>query len=250
MVNRVLFLGGNGHCAARLGPAREALARTGNPFELIDVPYPGFEGRPRERALESFLDRIGEFTNLHANEAMVYATGIGGLIALALRARGTHATTPILMQAPVLWGLERRWFPWLMRRGLWRLFPMVLRSLRFQRRFARTKFTRPPTLELLAAFFDGYQLCEASTDFFHWLTPALLRKLERDLAATPDSLDRINYWWGGRDAVVSTEELRLTELALGRTWPLRMFPHWGHYPMIDEPDEWIRSLGDELAAAV
>jgi pimeloyl-ACP methyl ester carboxylesterase len=156
---------------------------------------------------------------------------------------------PITMQAPVLWGLERRWFPWLMRRGLWRLFPPVLRLRRFQRRFARTKFTRPPSPEMLTAFFAGYQRCTAAADFFNWLTPVLLRKLDRDLTARPGALEQIKFWWGGRDAVVSLDELRVTERALRHTWPVREFPEWGHYPMIDEPDEWVRSLGDELAAA-
>jgi pimeloyl-ACP methyl ester carboxylesterase len=244
-MKRVLFLGGNGHCAARLGPARAA----GTPFELVDVPYPGFEGRPRVSNFEAFLDAVQQFVAPHAREALIYATGIGGLFAVALRARGAITQTPILMQAPVLWGLERRWFPWFMRRGFWRLFPSILRSRRFQRRFAGTKFTRVPTPKMLAAFFDGYQRCTATTDFFHWLTPALLRKLERELAAIPGSLDRIRFWWGGRDAVVSTDELRVTEQALCHKWPVHEFPHWGHYPMIDEPDEWVRSLSDELAAA-
>jgi hypothetical protein len=61
-MNRVLYLGGNGHCAARLAPARAALAGL-NPgqgplFDLVDVPYPGFEGRPRAPDLGQFLAAI------------------------------------------------------------------------------------------------------------------------------------------------------------------------------------------------
>jgi pimeloyl-ACP methyl ester carboxylesterase len=249
MPTRVLFLGGNGHSGERLGPARAALAKLGDPFELVDVPYPGFDGRPRASGFEEFLDAVHGFVAAHTNESRIYATGIGGLFALALRARGAIIDIPIIMQAPVLWGLERRWFPWLMRRGLWRLFPLILRSRRFQRRFARTKFTHPPSPEMLDVFFAGYQRCTATTDFFHWLTPALLRRLEREITAKPQALERITFWWGGRDAVVSLDELRVTERALCHKWPVREFPQWGHYPMIDEPDEWVRSLRDELAAA-
>src|SRR5436305_14698621 len=132
MRNQVLFFGGNGHCAARLDPGRAALARLGQPFELLDVPYPGFEDRPGARDFETFRDVVCEFVVPRTRDSMIYATGIGGLVALAVRARGGAMLTPIVMQAPVLWGLERRWFPWLMRRGLWRLFPLVLRSRRFQ----------------------------------------------------------------------------------------------------------------------
>lgn len=51
---RVSFLGGNGHCAARLAAARPFLSG----IELDDVPYPGFAGRPRAADLESFLRAI------------------------------------------------------------------------------------------------------------------------------------------------------------------------------------------------
>jgi pimeloyl-ACP methyl ester carboxylesterase len=255
-MRRVLFLGGNGHCSDRLEPAQSALDRAGRPFELLGVPYPGFEGRPRTSSFDAFLDSVGE--SIHELSGLpdqgeanptIYATGIGGLFAIALRARGAIIESPILMQAPVLWGLERRLFPWLMRRGLWRLFPRIIGSRRFQNRFARTKFTHRPTPEMLKVFFDGYQSCEATTDFFHWLTPSLLRDLEREFSVRPKSLERIRFWWGGRDAVVSLSELRVTERALGRTWPVRQFPEWGHYPMIDDPDGWVRSLADELATA-
>jgi pimeloyl-ACP methyl ester carboxylesterase len=251
-MRELLFLGGNGHCAARLDLAVAALDRAGGPFRLVNVPYAGFEGRPRAASLDQFLDSIDtSIASLAGAESRdtIYATGIGGLFAIALRARGAIAHIPILMQAPVLWGLERRWFPWFMRRGLWRLFPRLLRSQRFQARFGRTKFTRPIPAPMLATFFRGYQQCEATTDFFHWLTPAFLRDLEREVAARPNCLDRISFWWGGRDAVVSIDELKVTERALGRTWPVRTIPDWGHYPMIDEPDEWVRNLADELASA-
>jgi pimeloyl-ACP methyl ester carboxylesterase len=84
-------------------------------------------------------------------------------------------------------------------------------------------------------------------DLFAWLTPALLRRLERQFAANPEPLRRVDVWWGGRDRVVSLQELAWTQKALGTSWSVRVFPHWGHYPMIDEPEEWVRALGDVLA---
>ena len=81
---RIAFLGGNGHCAARLAAARRHLPAE---IDLLDVPYPGFEGRPRARDFEKFLDAVGA----HLREAAphrIYAMGIGGLLALCLRARG------------------------------------------------------------------------------------------------------------------------------------------------------------------
>jgi pimeloyl-ACP methyl ester carboxylesterase len=250
MAAKVVFFGGNGHSAARLAPARTALtclAREGRvqPFELMEPACPGFEGRPRAHDFETFLDAVAAAV---APGVLVYGTGIGGLIALCLRARGIGLESPLLLQAPVLWGLERRWMPRLLRIGTLRFLLQRLFAQRwFQDRFVRKQFERPPAPEIRAAFFDGYARCSAAADFFAWLTPALLRRLETHFAGNSEALARIAVWWGERDRVVTLQELTWTEQALGVRWPVRSFPHWGHYPMIDEPENWVRTLADALA---
>jgi pimeloyl-ACP methyl ester carboxylesterase len=242
---RVVFLGGNGHCSARLALARQAQAEAG--LGLVEIAYPGFEGRPRARDLEAFLDALPpQVTDGGGNGGLVYATGIGGLIALCLRARGHLLDAPLLLQAPVLWGLERRLMPRLMRLGLARATAgRLFATPPFQRRFVRRHFMRPPPPEAQAAFFEGYARCGAFPDLFAWFTPRLLHDLEGRLTARPETLRRVSVWWGGRDRVVTSDELRWTEAALGTTWPLRVFPDWGHYPMIDDPEGWARALRGE-----
>lgn len=243
---RVLFFGGNGHSTARLAPARAAVAAMGSPFELVDAAYPGFEGRPRAPGFEAFLDSVSAQIG---DADLLYGTGIGGLILLCLRARGEHLFSPMLLQAPVLWGLERRLMPRMMRLGLAQLaLRRAFVSPWFQRRFARKQFTRALSPEEHAAFFQGYTRCEALPDFFAWMTPALLRRLEAAIAGRPGRLDRISVWWGERDRVVTPDELAPTEQALGVKWSLRRFPTWGHYPMIDDPVGWAGALAETLGA--
>jgi pimeloyl-ACP methyl ester carboxylesterase len=239
--SRIVFLGGNGHCAERLAAARKALAVAG--VELWEARYPGFEGRARAADLERFLGAVAHELAAGGRAGLVYATGIGGLIALCLRARDGRPDVPLLLQAPVLWGLERRLLPRIMR------LPWARAAARrvfawspFQRRFLRRHFVKTPLADVQAAFFDGYARCGAFPDLFAWFTPARLRRLERDLAAQPAVLRDVTVWWGGRDRVVTPRELRWTEQALGTTWPLRVFPDWGHYPMIDEPEAWAGAL--------
>jgi pimeloyl-ACP methyl ester carboxylesterase len=239
-------MGGNGHCSARLALARPALAAAG--MEIVDVAYPGFEGRPRAKDLDGFLGGLSaQATAAGGNGGLVYATGIGGLVSLCLRARGELLDVPLLLQAPVLWGLQRRLMPRLMRyapvRGAaTRLFA----SAPFQRGFVRRYFTRPPPREMQAAFFEGYAGCAAFADLFEWFGPSLLRHLEMDLAGRPEAARRVSVWWGGRDRVVTSDELRWTEAALRTAWPLRVFPDWGHYPMIDDAEGWARALRAEV----
>jgi pimeloyl-ACP methyl ester carboxylesterase len=257
MKGHVLFLGGNGHCAGRLEPARSALSAVGQEqlFTLYEILYPGFEGRPRAVDLDAFLMALADFFDSWTaastrGSPLLYATGIGGLFALALRAKGCWLGRPILLQAPVLWGLEHRWMPRLMRlRGLQRLLPWAFGCRFFQTRFVRKQFKKPLTASQRTAFFAGYAQCAALPAFFAWLTPAFLRRLEAELRQRPGALAEITVWWGGRDRVVNPQELTWTEQALGVHWPLRVFPSWGHYPMIDVPEEWVRELGNVLAAA-
>jgi len=242
----VSFFGGNGHCAARLSAARAFLPPE---IDLVEAAYPGFEGRPRAAGLDAFLAAVEADLRDTAPD-VVYASGIGGLLVLCLRARGGLQGVRIILQGPVLWGLERRWMPRMMRFGLMqRALSRVFATAAFRRRFVRKYFTHPPAAETVTAFFDGYTRCAALPDFFAWLTPGLLRSLERNLAGRPESLERIQVWWGGRDAVVPLRELDWTAAALGCRWPLRVFPEWGHYPMIDEPRAWAEALGGAVADA-
>ena len=244
----VVFLGGNGHCEARLDGARRALADRGAPFDLLDVAYPGFEGRPPADGFEGFLDVVSDRIDAAGGAgSALYATGIGGLIALSLRSRGSHVDRPLVLQAPVLWGLERRLMPRVLRLlPAQPLLGRLFRTRAFQRHFARRHFRRPPEAAVLEAFFEGYARCRALAGFFEWMSPRLLRSLEARFAARPERLGGVTVWWGGHDRVVTLQELRWTEEALGVAWPLRVFPDWGHYPMIDAPAAWIDALEEHV----
>ncbi len=240
---RLLFLGGNGHCPARLQPARDALAAAGGAFDLVEVECPGFDGREPAHSLDDLLEAIRR--RIEGAGDLVYATGIGGLLALGVRARAD--TPPLLLQAPVLWGLERRWMPRLLRlpplrAAAERLFRVTV----FQHRFWRRHVGLPWTHAAREPFFDGYARCAAFADLFRWIGPAWLSQVARELRARPGALQEISVWWGERDTVVSAEELRITEGVLPARWPLRVFPEWGHYPMLTDPQGWVSALAEKL----
>lgn len=239
----VLFFGGNGHCAARLAPARAQAAKEGT-FELADVEYPGFEGRPRPRDLAAFLDGVAASVQGRGRAApatRAYATGIGALVALELRARGA-LDVPLVLQGPVLWGLESRWMPRLARAGLAPLLGHALRTPAFLRAAWRRHFLQPMPADRWRELVDGYRRCAITNDLFRWLDPAFLHALRARLMAQPALMERIEVWIGDGDRVVGLAEVRATERALGVTWPCRTFPGWGHYPMIDDPEGWVQAL--------
>jgi hypothetical protein len=247
----VLFFGGNGHCAARLAAVRAVLDKgPAAPFELVDLPYPGFEGRPSAAGREAFLEACARAASPMAarEDVLVYATGIGALFAVTLRARRQLGTHPLVLQGPVLWGLERRWMPRIARAGLASVIPRLFAWPSFQRDFVRRHFVTTPDDAARSAFFDGYARCTAAADLFRWCGPSWLREVERTVARDPGGLDGTFVWWGARDRVVGPSELRWTERALGVRWPERAFEAWGHYPMIDDPEGWVRAVAATVPA--
>lgn len=249
----VLYLGGNGHAPVRLAAARAEIAQLPQEqrFEIHDLLYPGFAGRPAARDFTDFLVRIEREIRELPSPALVHATGIGAMIALALRARGALVGVPTVFLGPVLWGLEVRRFPAAMRLpGVAKLVEGLLGTSVMQRRFARKHFGDAADPAFVDAFFEGYDQCRHFADLFHWFTPDYLRVLERELAATPGSLRDIQLWWGDGDAVVGEQEADVTEHVLGVIWPRRSFAGWGHYPMIDDPAGWVREVGRAVAPAL
>lgn len=251
----VVFFGGNGHARARLQPARAALERvtaagTIRPFDIVEVPYPGFEGRPRAADAREFLAALARAVAgpSEGQDAIIYATGIGALFAVTLRAHDQLGRRPLVLQGPVLWGLERRWMPRIARAGLAPVIPLLFRRRAFQRHFMRRHFRAAPAPELQSAFFDGYRRCAATADLFRWCGPAWLRDVEKAVRERPGALFGVEVWWGGRDRVVGPDETRWTEAALGVRWPQRTFPLWGHYPMIEDPEGWVQAVAATAAA--
>lgn len=244
----LLFVGGNGHCAARLQPARDTLhgMEGGGPFALEEARLPGFDGRAAPASLDALLDSLAAVIG---RTGAVYATGIGALLVLAARLRATAPPAPLVMQAPVLWGLATRWMPRALRLAPVRaLAGALFARAPFQRRFWRRHVALPWDDPLRAAFFEGYARCAAFADLFDWITPAWLDGLGRGLRARPDALGAVRVVWGEDDPVVGVSELRLTEPVLGVAWPLRVVPGWGHYPMLDRPREWVEVVAAELDA--
>ncbi len=243
----VLFLGGNGHDPVRLEGVRGVLPKADAPFDIVELPY------PESRTYDELLDQLELCCSKWQTERphhLVYSTGIGGLVSLSLRARGALADCPLILQGAVLWGLERRWFPRIMRfPGMPNLLARAFTSKRIQKRFNARHFLAEPTPDWSKRFFAGYADAGAFASWFRWLTPSLLRRLERELPSRDGALEQVEAWWGEADSVVGAEELRITERALGVHIPLRTFAGWGHYPMIDDPEGWVAEVGRVLETA-
>jgi pimeloyl-ACP methyl ester carboxylesterase len=236
----VVFLPGIGHRPVRLAAARAVLRARGIPVHIIEMDYPHAD------TFDELVDQLSErllVWSLREPGVPVYATGVGALVALALRARGSLVGHKIVIQGGALWGLGRRTFPRVVRVApVARLVASTFRNPRFRERYAEKNFQRLHSPEFVNDFFEGYGDGRRVAKWLRWLRPSLLRKLEKEFAAHPDALEDVEIWWGEKDKITGLDELSRMERAVGQQFPLHVFEDWGHYPMIDAPEAWVTEL--------
>jgi len=240
-----LFLGGLGHALCRLAPARTAARSFG--FDVKEVLYPGFEGRAPSASIDEFLDSVEQQVDIYRlshKRRLVYATGFGTLIALALRARGRFVDLPCVFQGAVPWRTVRSVAG---RPEVGAGLRANLKRPSYQARYVARHFQRTLEAGEARAFFSGFATCEINEALFGWLTPGWLADLEGRLAARTGALQGIVVWLGGRDTLVQPSELEATEAALGVRWPRVVVEDWGHFPYLDDPLGWIEAVHRSLA---
>lgn len=235
-----MFLGGLGHALCRLAPARTAARSFG--FDVKEVLYPGFEGRPSSASIDEFLDAVElqvEIYRLSHKRRVIYATGFGSLVALALRARGRFLDVPLLIQGAVPWQTVRAVG------GQPEVGAGLRANLRrpdYQARYVARHFQRPLDPGESRAFFSGFATCDIHEALFEWLTPGWLADLEGRITARREALEGITVWLGERATLVQPSELDVTEAALGVRWPRVVVDDWGHFPYLDDPLGWVEAV--------
>ena len=76
-----LVLGDLGHSLFRLSRARATSRAVG--FDVKEVLYPGFEGRPEAESFDAFMESVEmqvDVYRLSHSRPLVYATGFGALV--------------------------------------------------------------------------------------------------------------------------------------------------------------------------
>ncbi|MEM8619070.1 MAG: alpha/beta fold hydrolase [Actinomycetota bacterium] len=202
------------------------------------VTLPGFGGRPADRALRTLPDYAEqlwrEIEDL-PRPLVVLGHGIGGSIALDMVQR--HDVDGVILHAPVGTRLERRWFPRLMRpepvRALikWGISSKVTRPI-IGRRF----FSSSVPTDYRNRFLDEYGRAEAFSQMFDVITPQWWDELDSvDIPAL--------MLWGSDDRVLGADQVADYRALLPRTW-VDVVEGWGHFPMVEGPQEYAATVGE------
>lgn len=236
-----LVLGDMGHSLFRLSRARATSRAVG--FDVKEVLYPGFEGRPVPTSFDDFMEQVEmqvDIYRLSHKKPMVYATGFGSLVLLALRARANVPDLPSIIQGAVPWETVRA-------RGGGDASAGIREQARFadaeeQVRFVVDHFHSPLDESERRSFFAGIATCAAYPHLYEWIGAGWLASLEGTLASRPPAIDDIRVWLCGQDDLVGAEEHDAAVRALGAEWPTELAEGWGHFPYLDAPGPWIGAL--------
>lgn len=236
-----LFLGDMGHALCRLGRAR-ATARTVG-FDVKEVLYPGFEGRPPATDRDAFLENVEAQLDVYRMShprPLVVTSGFGSLVMLELRARARVRALPTVILGAVPWETVAA-------RGEGSIATGEAERARhadpaFQAAFVRDHLHSPYDADELRAFFAGFATCDAWGQVHTWFDAGWQESLEARLAVRPSAIDDVRVWLCGEDEVIAPEEHDAAVRALGAAWPTETAERWGHFPYLDAPGPWVGAL--------
>jgi pimeloyl-ACP methyl ester carboxylesterase len=165
---------------------------------------------------------------------VVLGHGIGGSIALELATQRPDVMRALILHAPVGAKLDRRLIPRVMR------LPGASRAVQHT---IGARMTRPILRRVLDGdvpraasdrFLDDYAASAAFGQMFHIITAEWFAALK------PHDVPTV-LLWGRRDRTVTVDQLDEFR-PLCRTLSTRVVDHWGHFPMVDHPDEYAAEI--------
>ena len=224
--------GGGAHRFARVVP------RMPPDVSLVAVTLPGFANVPADPSLRSLADYAASLAGLMAplpRPRIVLGHGIGGSIALEMVQRQADLVDGLILHAPVGTRLDRRLFPRLMAvPGARALGRRLFASRLLRPILRRLLFSHAVPPEYVSRFYEEYRACSVFGQMFDLITPSWFQGLRPlDLPAA--------LLWGEAERVLSVDQVEDYRALLPRA-VIRRVPGWGHFPMIERPDEYAAEV--------
>ncbi len=212
---------------------------------LDGITLPGFAGRPLPAgpvSMATFTDAIAEHVEAHDHPRVLLGHGIGGALALDAASHRPDLVDGLILHAPVGANLDERLFPRIMSaRPIRRLAQSVV-GARLTAALAGPRLFDGVPAEYGRRFLSEYRRAEAFGVMFDLLTAEWFDALPA--TAVPTTI-----LWGDRDRVLrvgQADDLAARLSVVDR----RIVTGWGHYPMIEQPDDYARVVAEVARALV
>lgn len=208
---------------------------------LVAVDLPGFGGRPlpeRPATMPLLAAALADELGDDRAPIVLLGHGIGGSIALSTLQDHADRVAGLILHAPVAVRLDRRWFPRLMRPAWVRRAVQLAISSRPARLVGRRLLFRRGDVpdDYVDRFLGEYRRTEAFGDMFDLLTAEWfdsLRPLEVPTAVV----------WGEHDRVLGADQAEeLLSVVPGAR--VVNVADWGHFPMVEQPSDYIEQIAD------
>lgn len=224
--------GGGAHRFARVVPLMPSDVR------LAPITLPGFANLPADPALRSLRDYAAVLAEMVADVSrprVLLGHGIGGSIALELVQERADVLDGLILHAPVGARLDRRLFPRLMAvPGARRVGQRLLASRLLRPLYRRLFFSPAVPPAYLDRFFDEYRHCSVFSQMFDLISPTWFRGLRPTVM--PSAL-----LWGEAERLLAVDQVREYQVLLPGAI-VRSVPGWGHFPMIEQPQQYAAEI--------
>lgn len=236
----IIAIHGNGGGAFRFSLVPDLPA----PATLSALTLPGFQGRalpPGPIDLSTFTDAvhaaIDDVRLERPDDAVVLlGHGIGGSVALDVVANDHTAADGLVLLSPVGVKLDERWFPKVMSKpAVRKAAKAIISSPVMQATAGRLLFKGAPR-PFAKRFLAEYANADAFEVMFDLLTAEWFDRLPE--AKVPTAIV-----WGAKDRVLDVSHVEAYEAVIPDTRRV-VRSEWGHYPMIEQPDDFATTIAD------
>lgn len=231
----LLLVHGNGGGAFRFSRCLDQFSPS---IRFKALTLPGFHPEPKDpnfTTLDHYSDRIFEELSKLPRPRVVLGTGIGGSLILNGLKKHSELADQLILHAPVGAYLDRRKFPKLLRfPGVGHLAKNMIGHPLFRPFWKRLFFEESLPKEFTKEFFQGYLYCHSFVQMFQLIDQAWWKSL------TPCNIPAV-ILWGARERLLTVDQsdpfLELLPQA-----QIEVVDHWRHFPMVEQPEEFVRKI--------
>lgn len=235
----VIAIHGNGGGGFRWDRLPDPLRESPSSARVVldGITLPGFQGTPLPDGpvtMQTFSDAVADAAITTAGPIVLLGHGIGGAIALDLAARHPQLVDGLILHSPVAVDLDTRLFPKLMKQRVVRTAAKrIISSVPVRLVASRLLFPNAPQ-----DYSDRFLREYGRADGFE----VMFDILDADWFDGLPSVDVPTViLWGERDRVLDVRQAETLERAIPHA-TRQIEQGWGHYPMIETPDEYAISV--------